>query len=166
MSQLGTPNPRAAGRASATQSAQLLGAVERMNGSWETKQDDGSWKPSHTFATIAAGSVVRETMFAGSSHEMEDIYHMDGTSLVCTHFCAAGNQPRMRATQAITNPDGSVTIPFHFDSVTNLGSQSESYMGAMTLTIVDTNNARQEWQQLEHGRPKGEPMLFELHRVR
>ena len=45
----------------------------------------------------AGGSAVHETLFPGSAHEMVSVYHLDGADLVMTHFCALGNQPRMKA---------------------------------------------------------------------
>ncbi len=37
-------------------------------------------------------------MYPGMEHEMTNMYTLDGNTLVMTHYCAGGNQPRMRAT--------------------------------------------------------------------
>ena len=44
----------------------------------------------------AAGSAVHETIFPGTGHEMVSMYHADGKDLIMTHYCALGNQPRMK----------------------------------------------------------------------
>jgi len=49
-----------------------------------------------------------------TDHEMTNVYHMDGPTLVMTHYCAAGNQPRLRAASGTSG-----TIDFKTDSVTN-----------------------------------------------
>src|SRR4051794_3675893 len=69
--------------------------LKSLEGTWEKTGPDG--KPTAvSFHTSAAGSVVIETMFAGSQHEMMNAYHMDGDNLIVTHYCAQGVQPRMK----------------------------------------------------------------------
>jgi hypothetical protein len=48
------------------------------------------------FCEIAGGSVVLE-MFGRAGHQTATTYHADGAGLVATHYCAQGNQPRLRA---------------------------------------------------------------------
>lgn len=83
-------------KASETQTNELLGKVKTLEGEWTLTGPDGQ-PGSIVFKTSSAGSVVRETMFPGQPHEMTNVYHMDGPTCVVTHYCAAGNQPRMRA---------------------------------------------------------------------
>jgi hypothetical protein len=85
-------------------------------------------------------------MFPGMPHEMTNLYHLDGPSLVMTHYCAGGNQPRMRATTAQPG-----TIAFEFDSITNLTDPHGSYMGELTLVRVDERTLRQEWRSFQDG---------------
>lgn len=61
----------------------------------------GTWTTTHEGKTLTAiqsrvssnGSVIIETMFPGSPHEMTNVYHQDGEEVVVTHYCAIGNQP-------------------------------------------------------------------------
>lgn len=123
---------------SPTSTAVLLDRVKSMAGEWTVEMPDSS-SGTCVFAVSSAGSVVREIMFPGTEHEMTNLYHMDGDSLVLTHYCAGGNQPRMRAAAG----DGTC-LKFEFDSVTDR-QQTEHCMGSMTLTIVDADHATADW---------------------
>ena len=52
--------------------------------------------PRSSYRVASGGSVVQETLFPGSPHEMISMYHLAGGQLVMTHYCAMGNQPRMK----------------------------------------------------------------------
>lgn len=147
--------------ASEAQRAELLDRVKTLAGEWEMTGPDGKPMLAAVFAVSANGSTVREIMFPGSEHEMTNMYHMDGPSLVMTHYCAMGNQPRLRATRATGNQ-----IAFGFDSVTNKTAADQSYMGEMTVTFVDQNNIVQDWRSLKNGKPLEEHAKFELTRKR
>jgi hypothetical protein len=142
----------------AAQRESLLSAVTALEGRWQGPGPDG--EPKFTdFAVIAAGTAVREIMLPGEEHEMTNMYSLDGNTLVMTHYCAGGNQPRMRAT-AVENG----RIEFHADGVADLKSKDEVYMGAMTFVFVDDDHVEQHWTSLKAGEPDQE-MMFELVRV-
>ena len=86
------------------------------------------------------------------------MYHMDGTSLVVTHYCAMGNQPRMRASGFEGN-----TIHFHFDDVTNLTSADGAYMGDLTLDIKDKDHFTESWRSIQ-GDKESSHAFFEYTR--
>ena len=145
------------GKASEAHTNTLLGQVKTLEGEWIVTGPDG--KPGTiTFKTSSAGSVVREVMFPGHPHEMTNVYHMDGPTCVVTHFCAIGNQPRMRATKAQGN-----TIAFNFDSVSNLTAVDDQYMGGLTLTFIDSNHITQTWKHYASGKVDSE-VSFDLVR--
>lgn len=124
-----------------TKSQAALARLIALAGEWEMIGDDGKRGPGLTISVSSAGSAVREVMFAGSPDEMTNMYHADGDTLVMTHYCAMGNQPRMRS---VVPADGQ-PFAFGIDSVTNLRGRDEMYMGSMVLTIVDANTIRQDW---------------------
>src|SRR5437764_568426 len=45
---------------------------------------------------IAGGTALVERERAEGRPEMMTVYHLDGDRLVLTHYCMAGNQPRMQ----------------------------------------------------------------------
>src|SRR5689334_8380722 len=69
-------------------------AFERLKGlagTWETTEKGTSRKSTAQYVLTGRGSVLMEVMGG-----MSTAYHMDKGVLVLTHFCGAGNQPRMR----------------------------------------------------------------------
>src|SRR5262249_31321657 len=103
-------SPRIVSAAAPEQEA-MFNQIKSLSGKWSTQGREGM-KGEIDFAVSSNDSIVRETMFPGTPHEMTNIYHLDGPSVVMTHYCAMGNQPKMRATKGSTKE-----IPFHFDSV-------------------------------------------------
>jgi len=139
--------------------APLFDAVKSLEGRWEGTGEDGM-QLVHEFQVTSNGSVVRELMFPGTPHEMTNMYALDGNSLAMTHYCAAGNQPRMRASAKEGN-----RIAFHAAGVEDLKSKDDLYMGAMTLVFVDADHIEQHWTAWRGGKVDHSP-AFELHRVR
>ncbi|HYE03669.1 MAG TPA: hypothetical protein VD963_10595 [Phycisphaerales bacterium] len=139
-----------------------LERVKSLAGEWESAKEPGT--PASVYAVSSGGSVVREIMFPGTDHEMTNVYHMDGPDLVMTHYCAMGNQPRMRARGGARPSDGGA-IHFRTDGVTNLLPQHKGYMGEMRLVFLGPDRLRQEWRSVQNGRVTGEPTVFELRRI-
>jgi hypothetical protein len=90
--------------------------------------------------------------------KMVSMIHMDGSRLVLTHYCSAGNQPRMAGT---ASPDGK-TITFDFFDATNLASPDAGHMQRVVIAIVDANHHTEDWTFNDHGKEMKE--LFDLHR--
>ena len=143
--------------------AELLGEISKLAGEWEMPDESGQTQLALVFAVSSAGSSVREIMFPGSEHEMTNLYHMDGDVLVCTHYCAAGNQPRMVATAA-TKTDEGTELRFELDSVSNLREGHDHYMGNLTVTLLDDGRLRQVWRSYDRDGELAEPMTFLLTR--
>lgn len=152
--------PRPVVVATAQDRAALLDQVKSLAGTWEMADDQGQKQVGAVFAVSSNGSVVREIMFPGAQHEMTNIYHMDGPTLLLTHYCAVGNQPRMRA-----RPGEPGIIAFRFDGVSNYTGGNQTYMGEMVLTIKDADHIRQDWTSLKNGE-RQETTSFELSRKR
>jgi hypothetical protein len=72
---------------------------------------------------------------------MISMFHMDGDRLLMTHYCGAGNQPRMVAT---VSPD-SKTVTFNYLDATNLLSSQPGHMERMVVTMIDANHYTEQW---------------------
>lgn len=141
--------------------APLMDAVAGLEGRWTGLAPDGSTGTTE-FKVSSAGSAVRELMLAGTEHEMTNMYTLDGNALVMTHYCAGGNQPQMRATAI---EDG--RIVFEPVGVSDLKSEDDVYMGAMTLVIQDADTVEQHWSSYKAGEPdESHSMVIELKRSR
>src|SRR5579859_4783906 len=82
--------------------------LKTLAGEWKVAETNGVHAQHDgkiTYRVTAAGSTVMETFFPGSDHEMVSMYHLDGDELVLTHYCAAGNQPRMKLDRQASTTD-------------------------------------------------------------
>ena len=83
--------------------------LKSLNGSWEGKNSQG--QPVQVSYRMTAGGSALMSEINGHGEDMISMIHFDGPNrLVLTHYCAAGNQPRM---QASGSPDGK-TVTFTF----------------------------------------------------
>ena len=105
------------------------------------------------------GSAVVETLFPGKPHEMVTVYHKDGNDLVLTHYCASGNQPRMRAKTVSGN-----VLAFNFDGGTNLDPAKDSHMHASRMEFLSTDEIRGEWTGWDKGKPSDHVVEYHLQR--
>lgn len=71
--------------------------------------------------------------------------YLDGDRLLLTHYCDAGNRPRMAAK---TSPDGK-TVEFNFVDVA--GSTQYGHMQHAVFTIIDANHHTEDWTYMEPG---------------
>ena len=104
------------------------------------------------FKLTAAGSVLHETLFPGSGHEMMSVYHLDGSDLICTHYCALGNQPRLK----LEPGKDAKTLSLKSVALGNGKSMNDAHMGRATITLIDDNHYAAEWVQVKDGKPVGE----------
>ncbi len=146
----GDKNPTAAPR---------LDLLKKLAGEWVGVEGDGGSPITVTYKVTAAGSAVVETLFPGMPHEMVTVYHQDGKDLVLTHYCAAGNQPHLRAE---LGADGR-TLVFKFVSCTNMKSPNDMHMHEGRLTIADEDHIQSEWTGYVNGKP-GHKARFNLTR--
>jgi len=112
--------------------------MKKMAGIWVMADKDG--KPTDQVVSVvrvtAAGSAVHETLFPGQPHEMVSVYTRDGADLVMTHYCALGNQPRMKA-----DPKSPANqIRFEFAGGSNLDPAKDKHMHSATLVFVDDDH--------------------------
>jgi len=135
--------------------AQLVGEWEGREVSGKNAEQDLKVK----YKVTSAGSAVVETLFPDSPHEMVTIICPDGDQLVLTHYCALGNQPRMKAK---AKSDGN-KVAFKFDSATNLKSDNDPHMHEVTYTFVDKDTLKTEWVHYDGGKPTG-TAIFEFKR--
>lgn len=143
--------------------AGMIGEIRNLEGTWTMLDENGAEVVGSVYQTTAAGSAVREVMFPGTEHEMVNLYHMDGEDLVVTHYCAAGNQPRMVAHRADMTAAGAREYQFDLESVTNWRHGQHGCMGSLTLTI-DGNHMTQTWSSIDEKGESAGTMEFELTR--
>jgi hypothetical protein len=92
--------------------------LKRLAGTWEALDKRSSRKLNAVYTITGGGNVIMEDLDG-----MATAYYLDNGTLKLTHYCGAGNQPRMRV-RSVTN--GGRRIVFEMYDITNLKSP-ESY---------------------------------------
>jgi hypothetical protein len=131
--------------------------LKSLDGSWEGKNSQG--EPVQVSYRMTAGGSALMSEINGHGEDMISMIHFDGPNrLLLTHYCAAGNQPRM---QASGSPDGK-TITFNFLDATNLDNPQSGHMDHVVIAMLDANHHTEEWNFTDHGKQMKE--VFELTR--
>ena len=114
--------------------------LKSLAGSWEASMDG---QPLHvTMRVTSRGNTLMHEMKGAGPDNPITMFHLDGERLMLTHYCDAGNQPRMVAT---ISPDGK-TIVFDFVEATNLLSSQEGHMQRVTFTFIDPDHHTEKWE--------------------
>jgi len=132
-------------------------AFERLKalaGAWEGV-GEGMEHCTTSFELLSNGSALMERLSLMAGVVMVNLYHPDGDAVVMTHYCASGNQPRMRCAK-----DGA-SLAFTMADITNW-KKGEARMSAVTVVLVDSDHMKQEWVSDEGG--KSSPMTMEFVR--
>ena len=117
-------------------------AMKSLTGQWEGKDQMGN-QVAVSYRMTGGGSALMSeisTSKPGHSEGMVSMVHMDGDRLLLTHYCMAGNQPRMQAT---ISPDGK-RITFDFVDGTNIAA-TPGHMQSVVFTFTDANHHTEEW---------------------
>ena len=135
--------------APSSDAAAAFARLKSLAGEWEGNTDKGKVRLS--YEVISGGNAVAEHESGGQIPAMLTVYHLDGNRLLLTHYCAAGNQPRMEAT-AFDPQTGE--LRFKFLDATNLASPGAGHMHNVTFHFVDNNHLATDWQFFENGQQK------------
>jgi len=129
-----------------------LEAMKSLEGTWEGLSKDGV--PSRTrFEVIAKGTAMVETteFEAHPDESMVTVYHADGESVLLTHYCIAGNQPRMRL--AGFDP-ATRTARFEFLDGANIPNRDTGHMDSAVFTLTDADHFTTKWSWYQAGKEK------------
>ena len=114
--------------------------LKTLAGTWNANamKPDGE-KASVEYRVTGAGSVVMETQFRGTDHEMITMYTVDGDDVLATHYCSAGNQPLLKL-----NAEKSTANRLVFDFVRKSGGNGP-HINAADIQIADDGKVVEEW---------------------
>jgi hypothetical protein len=130
--------PKAADRAA-------FDELKSLVGDWEGTIPTGIQK-AH-FELIADNSVLASRLSGGMPHDMHTMFHMDGSRLMLTHYCAMHNQPRMLLVPA-KDPK---RIVFRFKDGTNI-APGGGHMNQVAFIIEGPDRHIEEWTYLLKGK--------------
>lgn len=117
-----------------------LAWLKGLVGSWQGKLEwsggrTGTGEYSAVYSLTGNGSAVAESLIAEGVSTMTSVYHTDGADLRMTHFCGAGNQPRLKATLI----DESKKV-VHFKMVDITGRTDHGNVDEVELRFLDENH--------------------------
>jgi len=128
--------------------AAAFARLKTLVGEWEANTQMG--KAHLSYELIVGGTALVEKETGEKMPAMLTVYHLDGDRLVLTHYCMAGNQPRMRA-RAFDVESGK--LEFEFLDATNLAAGG-GHMHSAKIHFVDTDHLKTEWAFYENGAQK------------
>ena len=135
--------------------------LKSLTGTWEGKTPDGK-AVEVSFRDTAGGSALMSEIMSSEMKGHDDMismFHMDNDRLLLTHYCDAGNRPRMTGK---TSPDGK-SVEFEFLDVA--GSTQYGHMHHAVFTAVDANHHIEDWTYMEPG-DKPVHAHFDLQRTK
>jgi|SRR6266436_2287240 len=135
-------------------------SLKTLAGSWQARllvtppqpeMADGTTMQISLHVTSRGNALVHEMKEAGKpddpshyDHPLTMLY-LDGDRLYLTHYCDAGNRPRMVAK---ASPDGKT---LEFDFVDVAGGTEYGHMHHATFTLIDANHHIEDWTYMTPG---------------
>lgn len=143
------------------QTAADFNGLEAIEGNWKlvkaTSEQEQNFRLRYHF--IARNSALVEVYGDPAKQTTETIFHRDGETLMATHYCARGNQPRLTAT-AQSDPKH---LQFNFFDITNLNNKKDPHMVRMKYRFIDKDHFEKEETYLVNGQEQ--TSLMSLQRV-
>ena len=128
--------------------------LKGMEGNWVGKNNQGQTLEI-SFRSTAGGSALMSEIHGHGPENMVTMFHMDGDRLIMTHYCGAGNQPRLKVVSADAK-----SVSFEFFDGTNIGPDA-GHMQHVTFTQPDADHHTEEWVFLDHGKEMREQFTME-----
>lgn len=127
--------------------------LKTLEGSWEATMMTDPPEPSVegklvqvSFRVASLGNVLMHDMrVAGRPDNPLTMLYRDGDGLQLTHYCDAGNRPRMTGK---ISPDGKTV---EFDFLDLAGSDQHGHMHRARFTLVDQDRHIEEWVWMPPG---------------
>ena len=143
--------PLVAGRAADVDAVAAFERLKALEGTWEAAAVNGV-KSTTSFELTAGGTVLIERYsnpaMPGGGHMMT-AYHLDGGTLILTHYCIAMNQPTLKADRFDAKTG---EIQFEFLRGTNMASENTGHMRRAFYRLADANHFTTSWEFFQDGK--------------
>ena len=141
--------------------------LKTLAGSWEGRvttlppqaEIEGKLMQVSLRLTSMGNAMVHEMSGAGRPDHPVTMFYLDSDRLLLTHYCDAGNRPRMAGKMS---PDGK-TVDFEFLDVA--GGTQYGHMHHAVFTLIDANHHIEDWTYMEPG-DKPVHAHFDLQRAK
>ena len=128
-----------------------------LAGEWQTTTAKGKTLRV-SFQPVSAGSALVERFGLGGRETMT-VFHVDGTRLLLTHYCAQGNAPRLR----LGGGDRKTKFEFEFVDATNLPDEKKSHLVRRIVELGGEGRFRSTEIYSENG--KTDTTVLDFQRV-
>jgi len=140
--------------------------LKTLVGTWQGHE--GDMPVAVTYSLVSNGHSLMESLTAEHGTNMITMYAPDGDSILATHYCAAGNQPRMRAKASSgTESVASVAsvapvapIDFQFVDAANVQDPNAEIMRRLVITIQDADHFEQAWTSRSNGKEQTSRFVY------
>ena len=140
--------------------------LKTLAGTWEARvttvppQSEIEGKLMHVTLRVTSmgNALMHEMTGADRPDDPITMLYMDGDRLMLTHYCDAGNRPRMTGK---VSADGKA-VEFEFLDVA--GSTQYGHMHHAVFTMIDANHHTEEWTFMQGDKPVH--ARFELQRTK
>jgi hypothetical protein len=140
--------------------------LKTLAGSWEGRVTtnppqadiEGKLAQVSLRVTSMGNALIHEATSAARPDDPITMFYLDGDRLLLTHYCDAGNRPRMVGK---VSPDGK-KVEFEFLDVA--GSTEYGHMHHGVFTFIDANHHTEDWTFMHGDKPL--QAHFELQRTK
>ena len=127
--------------------------LKTLAGSWEghmttvppTAEVEGKYALVSLRVTSMGNALMHEIKIEGRPDDPITMLYLDGDRLLLTHYCDAGNRPRMVGK---VSPDGKMV---EFDFLDVAGSTRYGNMHHAMFTLIDANHHLEDWTWMDPG---------------
>lgn len=145
--------PATSDAAAAPLTAKAFDQLKTLAGSWVGRLStfpsdprvDGNFAQFSLRVTSLGNAFVHEMSISGRADHPLTMFYRDADRMLLTHYCDAGNRPRMVATPSA---DGK-TIDFEFLDLA--GGNEYGHMHHATFTFIDENHHTEDWTYMTPG---------------
>lgn len=120
--------------------------LKSLAGDWKSEGTEGNEFYISFSTTANGGTLIENWIYKGKSHSLT-VYHPDGDSMIATHYCPQGNQPRLK----LSNSSGENHVAFEFQDATNLANIEDSHQHSLSFEFIDENTILRSESYLESG---------------
>jgi hypothetical protein len=129
--------------------------MKTLAGSWEGRMTttppepdiEGKLTQVSLRVTSMGNALMHEATSAARPDDPLTVFYLDGDRLLLTHYCDAGNRPRMTGK---LSPDGK-SVEFEFLDVA--GSTEYGHMHHAVFTFIDANHHTEDWTFMHGDKP-------------
>ncbi len=153
-------------KAAPSEAQKAFDQLKMLAGSWagqlttfpKEPSVDGKFAQFSLRVTSLGNALVHELSVSELPDHPVTMFYLDGDRLMLTHYCDAGNRPRMAAK---LSPDGKT---LEFDFIDLSGGNQKGHMHHAVFTFMDGNHHTEDWT---YAMPNGNSVRahFDLQRT-